>query len=156
MTPEKRNRQGEGGGRPRKWPTPESLSDAIEAYFLAIDKSAKKEDEKSKPPGLFALCVHADVSYECFLDYESGTYDTEIEKFSELIKKARLRIAAYAEEQIYERTAGATFQLVNLTRKMREPYKNAQHQELTGPNGGALEVSFTDRLKEARERAAAR
>jgi len=133
-----------GGGKPRKWPTEKSLSDAVEAYFLEIEQAVELyPDKKPAPPGLFALCVHAGMGYDCFLDYENGSMDTESEKYSEILKNARLRIAAYAEQQIYERTAGATFQLVNLTRKMREPYKNAQHQEITGKDEGPIKFEVT-------------
>lgn len=141
-SPNKPNHQGEGGGRPRRWQSEGELASAIAGYFDGIDQEPE-EGQKPKPPGLFALCVDTGMSYDCLLDYESGIYDDENNKFSETIKKARLMIAAFAEEQIYERTAGATFQLVNLTRKFREPYKNAQHQEITGPNNGPVQVSIT-------------
>ncbi len=142
----------DGGGRPRKWQSAKALQTAIEAYFDSID--AQDPENKPRPPGLLALCVHSGMSYDCMLDYESGEMDSETEKYSELIKAARLKVAAFAEEQIYDRTAGATFQLVNLTRKSREPYKNAQHQDLNV--AGHLEIGLIDRLKEARERAAGR
>ncbi len=131
-------------GRPRRWQTAQELEDAVEGYFLALEQAADMEpDKKPKPPGIFALCVHAEMSYDTFLDYESGEKDTETDKFSETLKKTRMRIVAFAEEQIYDRTAGATFQLVNLTRKFREPHKNAQHQEITGKDGGALNITIT-------------
>lgn len=131
-------------GRPRKWHTAKELEDAVESYFLAIEQEADRdENKKPKPPGIFALCVHVGMSYDTFLDYESGDKDTETDKFSETLKKTRMRIVAFAEEQIYDRTAGATFQLVNLTRKFREPHKNAQHQEITGKDGGAVEIKLT-------------
>ena len=144
----------ETGGRPRKWATQAQLEEAVKAYFDQIE--SQDPESKQKPPGIFALCVHTGMSYDTYLDYESGIMDTETEKFSETLQKSRLKVAAYAEEQIYDRTAGATFQLVNLTRKTREPYKNAQHQEVTGANGGPLEIALADRLKEARERASGR
>jgi hypothetical protein len=147
----------ETGGRPLKFQTAQDLENVIEAYFLSLEQEAEMNPEKKpRPPGLFALCVHAGMSYDCWVGYENAEHDSETEKYSQMCKKARMRIAAFAEEQIYERTAGATFQLVNLTRKFKEPYKNAQHQEITGKDGGSLEIALTDRLKEARERAHSR
>lgn len=135
--------QGEGGGRPRKWESVETLQAAIDAYFTdAISKE--------QPLGILALCVHASMSWETFTDYERGDMDTETEKFSVPLKKARLQVMAYAESRVYENTAGATFQLTNLSRKFADPWRNAQHQE----HSGEIIVSISDKLKEARERAA--
>jgi hypothetical protein len=131
--------QGEGGGRPRHWGSPEILETAIDAYFTdAISKE--------QPLGILALCVHTSMSWETFTDYERGDMDTETEKFSVPLKNARLRVMAYAESRVYENTAGATFQLTNLSRKFKEPWKNAQHQELTGANGGPISLSIADQI----------
>jgi hypothetical protein len=124
--------QGEGGGAPRRWEKAADLESAINAYFE--DAIANEQ-----PLGILALCVHAKMSWDCFTDYESGEMDTESEKFSGLLKHARLRVMAYAESQVYDHTAGATFQLTNLSRKFKDPWKNAQHQEHSGTGlGGAI------------------
>ncbi len=92
------------------------------------------------------------MSYDCFIDYASGEMDTETEKFGELCQKARTKVMGYAEKRIYANTAGATFQLVNLTRRCKEPLRNAQHNELTGKDGGPLEIKgIADLLSQAHE-----
>ena len=122
-------------GRPPRWSKASDLQEAINAYF----EDAKTKDE---PIGILSLCDHASMSYDCFIDYENGSMDTETEEFSELCKKAKQKVMGYAEKRIYAHTAGATFQLVNLTRKTKEPYKNAQHQEVTGANGSPLSITL--------------
>jgi len=126
-------------GRPRRWTSANDLEAAITAYFTdAISNE--------QPLGVLALCVHTEMSWDCFHDYENGSMDTETEKFSGLLKAARMKVMAYAESRVYDNTAGATFQLTNLSRKMANPFKNAQHQEVTGAEGGplsfAVSVSF--------------
>jgi hypothetical protein len=128
--------QGEGGGRPRRWESEADLAAAINAYFE--DAIANEQ-----PLGILALCVHTKMSWDCFTDYESGEMDTENAKFSGLLKEARLRVMAYAESQVYDHTAGATFQLTNLSRKFKDPWKNAQQQEHVGPNGGPVVIIST-------------
>lgn len=123
--------QGEGGGRPRRWTAASELDAAIKAYFE--DAIAKEQ-----PLGVLALCVHVGMSWDCFSDYESGEMDTETEKFSRLLKDAKTKVMAYAESRVYENTAGATFQLCNLSRNAKFQFKNAQHQEITGKGGGAI------------------
>lgn len=128
--------QGEGGGAPRLWNLASDLQAAIEGYFLTAD--ANKD-----PLGILALCVHTAMSWDAFCDYESGSMDTETEKFSVLLKNARLKVMAYAESKVFTHTAGATFQLTNLSRRFKEPWKNAQHQEITGKGGGPLIIQST-------------
>lgn len=131
-------------GRPRRWKTVDELEKAIEAYFL--DAIANEQ-----PLGILALCVHAKMSWDCFHDYERGDMDEYPDEFSGPLKAARLRIMAYAESNVYNHTAGATFMLTNLSRNLKNPWKNAQHQELTGANGGPVELSLADQIRKATE-----
>jgi hypothetical protein len=124
-------------GRPERWKTAKELEEAIESYFDSIEIEPEK-GKKKIPPGIFALCVHTKMSYDTFLDYENKGHDRIGESFSETCNNARLRVMAFAETQIYDRTAGATFQLVNLSRKTKEPLKNAALVENTGPGGKDL------------------
>lgn len=144
MSEGKQNHQGEGGGRPRIFPTPEALQAKIDGYFDKFKDSHIEGSEKyKKAPNLFGLCLYAGMSYDAFVDYCSGEYDSETEKFSVAGEKARLRCLDYAGEHTYTLPAGAVFNQVNLTRKFKEPWKNAQHQEVTGPNNGPMQINIT-------------
>lgn len=129
-------------GRPRRWTKAAELEAAVKAYFE--DAIANE-----RPLGVLALCVHAGMSWDCFHDYENGSMDTPDEKFSVLLKDAKTKVMAYAESRVYENTAGATFQLCNLSRGSKNPFKNASHQELSGPNGGPISVSLADQIRGA-------
>lgn len=129
-------------GRPRRWTKAEDLNSAIQAYFL--DAIANE-----RPLGVLALCVHTNMSWDCFADYENGSMDAPGENFSVLLKDAKTKVMAYAESRVYENTAGATFQLCNLSRGSKNPFKNASHQELSGPNGGPIPISLADQIRGA-------
>lgn len=118
-------------GRPPLWNKQADLQAQVDAYFV---KCVAEE----LPPGIYGLADFLNCHPQTFYDYENGVMDTETEKFSDTFKKARAKVVAYAESRIYDKTAGAVFQLVNLTRKFPEPAKNAQHQEITGKDGEAL------------------
>ena len=120
--------QGQGGGRPPIWETCEAIDLAIDAY------KAHCEEEKL-PAGIYGFCEFVSVDPTTYYEYESGKRDTDEIKFSRTIKKIRWKAIADAEARSYSHTAGAVFNLVNLTRKTEEPWKNAQHQEVTGANG---------------------
>jgi hypothetical protein len=128
--------QGEGGGRPPRWETEAELQASIDGYF------AKCEADNT-PPGIYGLVDFTTQSISTFYEYESGKKDTETEKFSIAISKARLKVVAFAESRVYQNTAGAVSQLVNTTRKYPEPYKNSQAHEVTGPNSGPLQIVIT-------------
>jgi len=117
--------QGQGGGRPPAFEHASELEAKVKAYFLQCD-------QEDKPYGIYGLADFLNCDPTTFYDYENGVRDTEEVKFSHILKKARARIVAYAESRIYDKTAGAVFQLVNLTRKFPEPMKNAQQQEIAG------------------------
>lgn len=125
--------QGEGGGRPPRWNTEAELSAAVDAYF------AKCDAEKS-PYGIYGLADFTTQNISTLYEYESGDRDTETEKFSDIVRKARLKVVAFAESRIYAQTAGAVSQLVNTTRKFPQPYKNSQAHEITGDSGGPLQI----------------
>jgi DNA-packaging protein gp3 len=115
-------------GRPRKFESPSELNKMVDEYF---DNCKKNET----PPGIYGLIDHLSCGVQTFYDYEN---DTENSEFSDILKKARLKVVAYAESKLYDKTAGGVAQLVNTTRKFPDPFKNAQHQEVTGPNNGPL------------------
>lgn len=136
MNHSKPNHQGEGGGRPQRWKTAAELETAIQAYWDDC-----KENEK--PIGLYGLYDFTNQDSSTFYEYESGDKDTETDKFSAICKKARIKVAAFAESKIYTSPAGSISQLVNVTKKLPESYKNSQHQEVTGAGGGPVKFEIT-------------
>ncbi len=102
-------------------------------YFQQFDDP--EGGKAKKAPNLFGLCRYLSISYDAFIDYENEQQGAEL---SVPFKDARLRCLEYAGEHVYTHTAGAVFAHVNLTKKYKEPWKNAQAQEITGKDGGAL------------------
>lgn len=142
--------QGQGGGRPRRWTSQEELQTIVDSYFDQYDKAQIDEThpKAKKAPNIYGLCRFCQMSYDTFWDYEKGDCDTETEKFSDTLKDARLRILEYAGEHVYTHTAGAVFNQVNLTRTSSMPWKNAQSNEHSGPDGGPMEFrNFMESLK---------
>lgn len=94
-------------GRPPKFQDVEELQRKIDAYFASC------HDDKGnliRPYTITGLALALDTSRKVLLDYESK--DDEI---SNTIKKAKLRIENFAEEQLYtnKNTAGVIFNMVN-------------------------------------------
>lgn len=128
-------------GRPRRWTDAAELDRLVDEYFTGFDiKEQESEGKSKKAPNLFGLCLFTEMSYDCFLDYENGSMDTETQKFSLPLQKARLECLNYAGEHAYTHPAGSVFTHVNLTKKFKEPWKNAQANEVTGTNGGAISI----------------
>ncbi len=121
-------------GRPRKFESPEDIDSQAAAYFRDMD-------ELERPYTVSGLAEALGTFRIVLSDYEKGTYDTETEKYSYAIKRAKQKIERYAEEAVYTKTAGAVFTLVNITRNSEEPWKNAQHQDIDAKHSG--QVSFT-------------
>lgn len=144
-------------GRPIRWASPDLLESEIESYFVQFDDSENPAHKKhKKAPNVFGVCRHIKMSYDAFLDYESGKYDGEGENYkpySEVAKTVRVRVLEYAGEHTYSHPAGAIFNIINNTRKYKEKWKNAQSSEITGADGDPLKIEFAERLREARERA---
>lgn len=136
LKPGKTNHAGEGGGRPLRWATADELSKGVNAYFA--DCAAKEI-----PPGVYGLIDALNCGIQTFYDYGDGNNDTDENRFSEILRMARLKVAAFAESRVYANTAGAVSQLVNITKKFPEPYKNSQHTEVTGAGGGAVKFEIT-------------
>lgn len=89
-------------GRPRMYETPEEMQVVIDEYFETCDKD--------NPPTLTALAL-----YLGYVDRQS-LYDNENrEGFTCTIKKAKSKIAAFAENQLMTRDkpTGAIFWLKN-------------------------------------------
>ncbi len=124
------------GGRPQTFKDPDDLQGQVTAYF---SKCIQEETN----PGIYGLSDFLNVDPTTLYEYEQGNRDTEEAQFSRILIKARTKIIAHAENKVYDKTAGSVMILTNLTRKMPEPYKNAMHQEITGKDGGALNITIT-------------
>lgn len=94
-------------GRPPKFQDVEELQRKIDAYF---DSCHDENGKLIRPYTITGLALALDTSRKVLLDYESK--DDEI---SNTIKKAKLRIENFAEEQLYtnKNTAGVIFNMVN-------------------------------------------
>ena len=113
--------------------THEELNDAISEYFDSI----KGEDGLYKePPTITGLAYHLGFeSRQSFYDYEKES------EFSYIIKRARLRVENFAEQQMYSKTpAGAIFVLKNMG------WSDKQELQHSGPNGEqiAFKVIFVE------------
>lgn len=95
-------------GRPLKFKNKEELENAIEQYFLSCE-DPEKPGFYSRPLTITSLAVYLDTSRETLLDYQ------EKDEFSDTIKKAKQRIHAWTEEQLYRNTqvTGVIFNLKN-------------------------------------------
>lgn len=131
-----------GFGRPLKFKSVKELQNAIDEYFKSLFEPAfdmwgnpvvnKKTGEqifrKTSVATITGLAVALDTTRETLLDYEKKKHDgkdrelTEIElaenkqivDFSDTIKKAKLRIYADTEQQLYRgKPTGAIFSLKN-------------------------------------------
>jgi len=90
------------GGRPPKYDSAEKLQKKIDEYFGMCE-------QKEKPLTVLGLCVYLDITRETLCEYEKN------EKFSDTVKKAKRKIEAWTEEQLYrkEQVAGVIFSLKN-------------------------------------------
>lgn len=129
-------------GRPLKFQTVKELQEAIDNYFASLYEPAfdmwgnpivnKKTGEqlmkKMSVATITGLAVALDTTRDLLLDYENGKHDgkdqtltaeqvaenQQITDFSDTIKKAKLRIYADTEQQLYHgKPTGAIFSLKN-------------------------------------------
>lgn len=91
--------------RPNKFKSVEQLQELIDKYFADCDKD-------KRPYTITWLAYDLDTTRETLLDYQNNP---DLSKFSDTIKKAKLKCEKYAEEYLYvwKNTAGAIFSMVN-------------------------------------------
>lgn len=103
------------------------LAECIDAYFKDIESGAK-------PPTLAGLCYFLGFADKQALSEYEGYGD----EFSLPVKKARLRIERDRSERLLGKdtfTPGVIFDLKN-----NHGWKDKTEQELSGANGGPIEV----------------
>jgi hypothetical protein len=134
-------------GKVKKYPTPEGLQKAIDDYFEScwIDKVTEVTGKDGKctmstvryqnrPYTVAGLCHYLGfVSRQSFQDYEKRA------EFRDTIKRARLKIEMYHEEELCSKTpVGHIFWLKN-----NAGYRDKQDIEHTGANGKDLAIKVT-------------
>jgi hypothetical protein len=115
-------------GRPLKFASPEELRFKIKEYFEDYC-----EEGKAHPPTITGLAVFLGTSRKVLMEYEDDR-----PAFSNAIKKAKERIAAWTEEQLYRNTqvAGVIFNLKN-----NYGWKDRTETDLTS-NGQPVGILF--------------
>lgn len=152
-------------GRPLKFQTVADLEKAINAYFESLyepmfdmwgnpiknKETGEPRMRKSQVATVTGLAVALETTRETLMDYENGKHDgkdeslsdeqiaenKQIDDFSDTIKKAKLRIYADTEQQLYGGKAiGAIFSLKN-----NYGWRDEKEVKIGGKAAGDREVS---------------
>lgn len=106
------------GGRPRKFQDLAALQAAIDGFFESCYKVDEETGERVQvePFTITGLALALDTSRETLMDVENsnGPY-SEDRRYSDAIKRAKLRCQQYAERRMFQarNPAGAIFALKN-------------------------------------------
>jgi len=126
-----------GGGRLRKFTSANEMFDVGLRY---IEDRISKEQHLT----ITGLYIALGIVKSTFLEYESGRYDDDINVFSDLLKELKQRIEDYAENRLFgNNPTGAIFALKNYG------WKDKTETELTGPNGGPIQLTNVTKLPDA-------
>jgi hypothetical protein len=132
------------GGRPPKYKTAKELQEKIDAYFDScwIDKVTEVTDKEgictmstvryqNRPYTVAGLALALDLCRDTLAEYVKAG------QFSDIIKKAKLKIEMNVEELLLEgkNAAGPIFWLKN-----HAAYRDKQEMEHTGPEGGPIQM----------------
>lgn len=164
-------------GRPLKFQTVKELQEAIDDYFASLYEPAfdmwgnpiknketgEQRMRKTQVATITGLAVALDTTRDLLLDYENGKHDgkdetltmeqvaenQQITDFSDTIKKAKLKIYADTEQQLYQgKSVGAIFSLKNnygwvdkvitetAPQEPNNPFQNLTEDELRKLVGG--------------------
>jgi len=95
------------GGRPCKFQDIDELQELIDRYFMT-------RLEAGLPFTITGLAIALDTTRETLMDIENENWGYD-KRFSDAVKKAKLRCQAYAEDQMYlsKNPAGPIFGLKN-------------------------------------------
>lgn len=104
----------------------------IDQYFEK-DAFVQMGDSVMYAPTVSGLAYSLDMSRQALLDY------AEKDAFLDTIKKAKIRIEMALEQRLYGNTVTGT--IFNL--KNNFGWKDKSEQELSGPNGGAIQQQVT-------------
>ena len=127
---------GNNGGRPRKF---DSANEMYSAGLAYINQTLAEEKHLT----FTGLCIALGIVKNTYWDYEDGKYDTDEQVFSTPLKDLKQRVENYAESRLFgNNPTGAIFALKNYG------WKDKTETEITGPNGGPLEVSNVSALSD--------
>lgn len=116
-------------GRPPKYQSPEEMQAIIDVYFQT-DAFVSIGESKAYCPTIAGLAYALDLSRQGLLNYQ-GRAD-----FFDTIKKAKQRVEVALEQRLYAASpVGTIFNLKN-----NFDWKDKQETELTGKDGGPLEM----------------
>ncbi len=115
--------------RPKKFKSTNEIQSLIDKYFSEAESSGR-------PLTVTGLCLALNTSRQTLLDYEAD------DEFSDTIKRAKLRIENWTEEQLFTspRTAGVIFNLTNNFGWVNKQREGSKQTDMTG---------WADLLKEA-------
>ena len=125
-------------GQPLKFKSNQELQSKIDDYFNScfVDSIDEDTGEKIKkcvrPLTITGLALALDTNRHTLLEYE------EKDEYTHTIKRAKLRIESFAEEQLFTnpRTAGVIFNMVN---NWAWQNKQENKSEISGYGGGPIE-----------------
>lgn len=130
-------------GRPRKYETPGEFSAAVEEYFESCWETTHEPRQdvdgpyieevrrRIRPDTITGLAVHLGMTREALLYFENA----DVELLC-IIKAAKLRCQAYAEEQVFRTQGQVAGPIFNL--KANYGWKETSVKEITGPDGVSL------------------
>lgn len=113
-------------GRPLKFKSVNAIQKKIDAYFAACKK-------EKRPYTITGLALALDTSRRTLLNYQDN------DKYFHTIKKAKLKIQSWTEEQLY-RTTQVTGVIFNL--KNNYGWKDKLEHELSGDVKADMNVNF--------------
>lgn len=115
-------------GRPPKFATPDLLQAAIDAYFVTRDMNNR--------PTMTGLGIVIGLTRQGLLEYAAK------DDFSEVIVAAKARVEEFVENRLYDPNAtGCIFNLKN-----NFGWRDKSEQELSGADGGPVEINVTRRI----------
>lgn len=125
-------------GRPRKYETPELLDAAVDAYFNHCSNP-----ENAEPITWTGMCLflgfYGRAELDNYLEYEG---------FSNSVKRAKSLVEFAYEKRLVlsDKPTGPIFALKNFG------WKDTHQTEISGPNGGKVEIDSTLTPAEAYQR----
>lgn len=134
------SKQGEFGGQPRKFSTPEELEEYINNFWNWCE-------EKGKRPTVTRLAVYLDTNRQTLINYQNadnlddrfvGCSKEEKRRYVDAIKRAKAIIESEYEDALFNRgeTVGAIFTLKN-------NYDWKDKQEIVNTNNN-IEITLED------------
>lgn len=123
----------DGPGRPRLYSDEQAFTDSVEAYFSLCEETGKRPTLSGLS---YALGFDDRETFSNYASYGDG--------YSRTVKRSKLRIGDWLEQRLTNKdtfTPGIIFDLKN-----NHGWKDKTEQELTGPDGGPVQVQKIERV----------